>query len=902
MLRTWISRIRGALLRRRMEQEFAGEIETHLSLLEDELVGRGMPRAQARLEARRQFGGVTQVRELHREGRGLAHLERSWTDLVYALRMMLRNPGFTAVAVATLALGIGVNTALFSAYNAVALKPWPVADPGRVVRLERWFESRNLGDAQYAFSYPEYLYLRGHAGEFASLVAAGWPLRAFAEWRGGAMADKLQGQLVSANYFAAMGVAARFGRTFFLDEDRVPGGNPVVVLSYAAWQRRFDGNAGVVGQTVQLNGTAFTVIGIAPEAFTGTSIVPMTPDFWAPVSMQAQLAPGSHWLDSPDDQQLQILGRLKDGATFGRAQAEADLLIRQFGATHTERDKTVRLTIQHTAFFGNTDDPRFQAFVAGVMFIVGLVLLVACANIANLLLARTAGRQREISVRLAMGAGRARVIRQLLTESVALALAGGAAGLLLAAWCSRLLWVAIEQVITGPFAGTLKLGIDLSPDVRVYGYALLLSMAAGILFGLWPALRATRPDLIAAMRDEGTGLGTGWTRSRLRGWLIGGQVAVSMLLLITAGLLARGLVRSRAADPGFDTRGLHLLTADFGSNPARALARQRRLLERLRTSPGFSGVSVGGVPMLGTWTPPMVAEGIRGRTLASYAGEGYLQTMGIPLVRGRDFSRAEVEKSAPVAVISEAAARRYWPAVDPLGQRFQLDLNFHGTMTEFEVIGIAKDVRYASLTRIDLAHVYLTPKPRDLQALLLRTRRDARLAQADVRAAVQAVDADLLPGLSVISIEAGPLWFQKIQAQAGADFAAVLATLALLLAGVGIYGVMAYLVSQRTREIGIRMALGAASGQVVRDVLSGGLRPVVVGMAVGIAGAAGASALLHSTLSFPGSADLLYGVSFYDPATFLGLSAFLLAVAAAASALPARRAVKVDPMVALRYD
>ena len=261
-----------------------------------------------------------------------------------------------------------------------------------------------------------------------------------------------------------------------------------------------------------------------------------------------------------------------------------------------------------------------------------------------------------------------------------------------------------------------------------------------------------------------------------------------------------------------------------------------------------------------------------------------------------------MEKSAPVAVISEAAARRYWPAADPLGQRFQLDLNFHGTMTEFEVIGIAKDVRYASLTRIDLAHVYLTPKPRDLQALLLRTRGDARLALADVRAAVQAVDADLLPGLSVISIEAGPLWFQKMQAQAGAAFAAVLATLALLLAGVGIYGVMAYLVSQRTREIGIRMALGAASGQVVRDVLSGGLRPVVVGMAVGIAGAAGASALLHSTLSFPGSADLLYGVSFYDPATFLGLSAFLLAVAAAASALPARRAVKVDPMVALRYD
>jgi putative ABC transport system permease protein len=415
-------------------------------------------------------------------------------------------------------------------------------------------------------------------------------------------------------------------------------------------------------------------------------------------------------------------------------------------------------------------------------------------------------------------------------------------------------------------------------------------------------LRATRPDLISAMRDEGTGLGTGWTRSRLRSWLVGGQVAVSMLLLITAGLLARGLVRSRAADPGFETRGLHMLTGDFGNDPAKALARQRRLIERLRMAPDLSGVAVGGVPMLGTWTPPMVVDQIRGRTLASYAGEDYLGTIGIPLVRGRGFAKPEVAKSAPVAVISEAAARHYWPAADPLGKRFQLDLNFRGTLAEFEVIGVAKDVRYASLTRTDLAHVYLPPKTGDLQPILLRTRGDARQALADVQAAVRAVDPDLLPGLSLIAIDAGPLIFQKMQSQACAAFAAVLAALALLLAGVGIYGVMAYLVSQRTREIGIRMALGAASLDVVRGVVVGGLRPVFVGMTLGIAAAAAVSALLHSTLSFPGSADLLYGVSFYDPATFLGLSAFLLGVAALASAIPASRAVNVDPMVALRYE
>ncbi len=644
MLRTWLARIRGAVLGRRMEREFATEIEAHLALLEDDLVRRGMARDQARREARRQFGGVAQVQELHREGRGLAHLERLWADLAYALRTMLRNPGFSLVAVATLALGIGVNTALFSAYNAVALKPWPVASPERVVRLERWFESRNLGDIQYAFSYPEYLYLRGHASGFAGLVAASWPVRAFAEAHGGAVMDKLQGQLVSANYFAAMGVSARLGRTFAEGEDRAPGANPVIVLSHAAWRRTFQGDASILGQTVQLNGTAFTVIGIMPEVFTGTSLFPVVPDFWAPVSMQGALAPGSNWLDAPGHYRLQILGRLKDGAYLGRAQAEASLLLQQFSSTHRELDKTLRLTLQRTSFFGNVEDPRFQAFVAGIMLIVGLVLLVACANIANLLLARTAGRQREIAVRLALGASRGRVIRQLLTESVLLALVGGAAGLVLSAWCSRLLWVAIEQVIAGPVAGTFKLEIDLRPDIRVYVYALLLSTAAGILFGLWPALRATRPDLNSATRDEGTGFGAGWTRSRLRGWLVGGQVAVSMLLLITAGLLARGLVRSRVADAGFETRGLYVLTADFGADQAKAITRQRRVIERLHIAPEVSAVAEGGVPMTGTWTPPMVAGQARGRTLASYAGEGYLETVGIPLVRGRGFSKAEDRK------------------------------------------------------------------------------------------------------------------------------------------------------------------------------------------------------------------------------------------------------------------
>ena len=902
MLREWISRVRGAVFRRRMEEEFSSEIEAHLALMSEDLVRRGMTPAEAGCEARRQFGGVTQIQELHREGRGLAPFDHAAADLRYALRMMRGNPGFTLVAVLTLALGIGVNTTLFSAYNAVALKPLPVADASRVVRLERWFASHSQGDTQYAFSYPEYLYLRDHARSFAGLVAASWAVHAFAEWRGGQASDRMQGQLVSANYFAAMGVAARLGRTFAPGEDRVPGGNPVLVLSAAAWRRLFQGDTRIVGRIVKLNGTAFTVIGVTREEFTGTSVMPTIPDFWAPLSMQAQLAPGRNWLADPNEQAFQILARLEAGATLTRAQAEAELLLGQFARTHVERSKTVALTLQRTAFFGNTEDPRFHAFVVGMMLVVGLVLMVACANIANMLLARGAGRQKEIGLRLALGASRGRVIRQLLTESVSLALAGGVAGLLLSNWSSRLLRVAVENVIAGPFGGATKLGVDLAPDGRVYAYALALSVATGILFGLSPALQFTRPDLTSTLKDEGTGFVRGWNRSRMRSFLVGSQVAVSMLLLITAGLLLRGMARSQAADPGFDTHSLYMLTADFGDDTARANARQHRLLERLGSAPGVASAAAGGVPMLGTWTPPMMVGQDQERTLASRGSETYLETVGIPLVRGRNFTRAEVEKSARVAVISEAAARRFWPASDPLGQRFRLDMDFRGTLAEFEVVGVVKDVRFANATRIDPAHVYVPLLPLDYENALLRVSGDAREALAGIRAEVEKTDRDLLPSLFMISVEDGPLMLQKLMVQACAAFAAILACLALLLAGVGIYGVMAYLVSQRTKEIGVRMALGAAAGDVVRAVVLSGLRPVAVGIAAGMAGAAALSALLHSTLSFPGAADLLYGVSFYDPATFVGLAGFVILVAGLASAIPARRAVGVDPTVALRYE
>jgi putative ABC transport system permease protein len=561
------------------------------------------------------------------------------------------------------------------------------------------------------------------------------------------------------------------------------------------------------------------------------------------------------------------------------------------GATYKEREKTIGLTLQHTHFLDNTEDPRLHALTAGVMLLVGLVLLVACANIANMMLARGARRQAEIGVRLALGASRSRVVRQLLTESVLLGLAGGAAGLALAAWSCRVLWVWIEgELLSHVWGSGVRMPVDAALDLRVLIYAIAISIAAGVVFGLSPALQATRP-VVAQQR-----------RSRLRSWLVAAQVAVSMMLLITAGLLTRGLLRSRIAGAGFDTRNLYMMTGDLGADPVVAANRQRRLLDRIRLLPEVTQATTGQVPLLGTWTPPMVSDIVQGRTLASYGSETYLDTVGIPLLRGRGFTAQEVARNAAVAVISESAARTFWPGRDAIGRRFQLDMDFRGTMTAFDVIGIAKDVRSASLSRIDPAHVFLPLKPAQLEPALIRITGDPRLAQASIRAAVRQADPDFLPGLTLMSMDEGPVWLQKLQAQAMAVGASILASLALLLAGVGIYGVMAYLVGQRTKEIGIRMALGAVAGDVVRAVIAAGLRPVFWGAAVGMAGAAVISSALHATLRFPGSADFLYGVRFYDPVSFLALAAFLFTVAIAASAIPAHRAARVDPVTALRHE
>ena len=913
-LRRMASKLVGLFRKNLTEADMAREIASHLTMLEDDFQRRGMTAEEARQAARRAYGGVEQAKQSHRDERSILWLEQTLQDIRHASRALSRSPSFTLVAVITLALGIGLNTTIFSAYNAVALKPLPVADPRTVVRLERWFKDRALGDIQYAFSYPEYVYCRDHQDVFTSVIAASWPLRVLATIddahdEGGNQIKTLFGQAVSGNYFTGLGINAGLGRTFGPQEDGTGESNPVIVLSHIFWQQEFNSDPNAIGKIIKINGTAFTIIGVTPREFTGTSVIPQIPDFWAPVRMQPQLVPGRNWLTHPEDYRLQVLARLKPDTEWNAAQAEITGLVQQFSPTYVPQNPTIKVTLQPTAFFGNTEDVRFQAGVAMLMVIVGMVLLVACANIANMLLARGAARQREISVRMALGASRSRVIRHLLTESILVALAGGLAGLVLAVFASKLLWVEIQQMLTRLLGSEFVFGLNLNPDARVLAYALGVSAVTGIVFGLSPALQFTRKDMSAAIKDDTLMLGQRVSRSLMRKMLVGTQVAVSMVLLTSAGLLVRGLLKAQSADPGFDSHHVFLVLADFGDDQSKAAARSRRLGDSLATLPDVEDVATGTPPMFGTWTPPIVVKtssAVKGelhdRTMASYASDTYFHTLGIGLLRGRDFTRQETSAGSQVSVISESTARRFWPGEDALGKHFQLDEKFDGKLTDLEVIGIAKDVRFANMTRVDPAHVYLPTNAANVNTTLIRVKGDPRIALASVHHAVLQTDASLLPSLSLWNADSTLVDPRRSVAQALAAFASILAVSALTLAGVGIYGVMAYIVSQRTQEIGVRMALGATAGRVLRSVALPGLRPVGVGMIIGIASGAGLSGFLHSTLASPETNDFLYGVSYYDPWTFIGLACFLAVVALLASLAPAMRALKVDPAVALRCE
>jgi predicted permease len=812
-------------------------------------------------------------------------------DVRYGFRMLARSPGFTAVAVVSLALGIGVNTAIFSLFNAVLIRPVPVV--GEQSRLV-WLRAPS--------SYPDYQDYREQARGFEGMAAA-TGTRDFSLTRGGEP-EMVRGEFVTANYFEVLGVGAQSGRTFLEEEGREPA--PVVVLSHDLWRTRFGADPALVGRQVTLNGLGFTVVGVAPERFVGTE-VGLNRDLWVPLSTEPLLNPqvagrmetgeGADILRRRNTHWLAVFGRLGAGVTREQAGAELGGIARR--VAEAQRGRVDHETLRRVELLSMSGgmDPRDQEEalpVAGVvMGVVGIVLLIACANIAGLLVARAAARRRETAIRQALGAGRARLVRQWLTESVLLGLLGGAFGLLLALWANDLLLFYAHQT---PLAA-----LDLRLDYRVLTFALCVSVGSGVVFGLAPALQASRLDIVTALKTEDALARASSRRSRLRAAFVTAQVTLSVVLLVCAGLFIRSLQSAHTIDPGFRVERALTVPVDlgllrYGAEEGRGFYRE--LLARVESQPGVEGASLVRFAQLGfSFAQGQVfAEG-----RASAVGDGlsagfnvvgprYFRTMNTTLVRGRDFTEADREGAPAVAVVNETLAASLWPGEDPLGKR----LSFEGAGGPFlEVVGVARDGKYRSLG--DRPRPYLfrplmqSYEPR--MTLVVRTKGEPLALAGAVREQLRALDANLPLG-EVKTLEE-QFELSLLPARAAAWTLGSFGLLALALAAIGVYGVVSYTVAQRTREIGVRMALGAGRADVLRLVLGEGLSVVGVGLAVGLLLAFAATRLVEG---------FLYGVGATDPLTFAGVPLVLGAIALVAGYLPARRATRVDPLVALRYE
>ena len=836
-------------------------------------------------------------------------METLWHDLRYGFRVLRASPGFAAVAVLSLAFGIGANTSIFSVVNAALLRPLPVTEPDRLVFV---YNGNRAGDPYSVSSYPDYVDYRDKNEVFSDLLAYSSITMSA---RGDDQADLISGLLVSGNYFDALGVRAELGRSFLPDEDKTPGARPVAVISHGLWQRRFGGDPRIAGQQLTLNGQAFTIIGVAPAGFEGAEILE-TNDIYVPAMMQALVRPprsGFSGEMNPDlltrrgARWMRMIGRLKPGVTIQQAQAAMTAIADGLEQTFPEDNRNTAATL----FPVSKVDPRAYSqlvSVAGLLLaVVGIVLLIACANVANLLLARASARRKEIAIRLAMGASRGRLVRQLLTESVLLSLAGGSLGLLLALWTSDVL------KSTSPAGGMFSFTLDSRLDVRVLTFTFLLSLATGVIFGLAPALQASRPDLLPALKDEVSSAAPGLRRFSLRNLLVVAQVALSLVLLIGAGLFLRSLQNAQAIDPGFDAT--KILDAQLNVNLLRYTKVQgqefyRQVIDRVEALPGVESASLARVvPMSGSGrTSSLLIEGQQApdnvfrsegtapdatgsfSVSSNVVGESYFRTMGIVLLEGRDFTVQDKEGAPSVAVVTQAFARQYFDDHQALGKHVSLR-GARGPWSE--VIGVVGDTKYRTLGESPRPIVYtaLAQNHETGMTLHVRTTGNPSSVAVAVRREVQALDQNLpVTNLQPITeVLAGSLFAARM----GAVLLAVFGLVALLLAGVGLYGLMSYGVARRTREIGIRMALGAGTHSVLRLVLREGVSLVSCGLVAGLIVAAAVTRLL---------ASFLYGVSPLDPTTFAAIPAVLLVVALLASYIPARRATKVDPMVALRYQ
>jgi predicted permease len=847
-------------------------------------------------------------------------------DLRYAVRLLLKNPGFTAVAVLTLALGIGANTAIFSVLDSVLLRTLPVTHPEELVVLtdpdSHGSAFGSEGGERSLLAYSEFLYLRDHNEVLSHIFAADGQLRNVDATVGNLSANSqthteaLRVLLVSGDYFNTLGVRAAAGQLFTPEVDRVRGGAPVTVISYAFWKQRFGLDPSALGRTIRIRSSSFEIVGVTPPGFFGET-VGQAPDVWLPIVMQEAIEPGRDLLTASPQGLLnqhiwlQVIGRLKPGITRTQANASLNIVFRNLieslfgpGLTEAQRREFLdqRLNVRSAARGASTLHEAFGEPLKFLMALVALVLLIACANVANLLLARGAARQKEFVMRLAVGADRFRLVRQLFTESLLLAVVGAGAGILVAFWADSLLLRMVQGVANGPAAIQLRL----QPDARILGFTLLVSMLTAVLFGLFPSLKVTRVELSPSMRSGGSvsGRESPVRRLPLSKALVIAQVTFSLVLLVAAGLFVHSLAKLTRVNLGYNRENLLLFRVNAAAGGYKGAATTRLyqdVLARISAIPGLRGVTVShnGLFSDAESGDPIAVEGftpksgVQMNSRIDAVGPAYFSTIGIPILLGREITAQDTAGGVRAAVINETFAHRFFPNTNPIGK--QIRDTYPGNPADCVVVGVAADAKYNSLREKTPARFYVPLfNPMWEQATAeyeVRTYADAASVSASLRSAVQEVSQTIPPinihtmtGLVDATLQTDR-FIERLSSAFG--------FLAILLASIGLYGVMAYNVARRTRDIGIHMALGARPGNVRWQILRETLVLVCIGITVGVPVALAGTRLVRS---------LLFGLGFADPIVIIAAATLLAVVAALAGFMPARRASRVDPMVALRYE
>ena len=897
-LRAWLLRLAGLFGKERSDQELAQEIESHLQMNIEDNVRRGMSVEEARRQALLKFGGVELTKENYREQRGIPSVEALWRDVRFGARVLMKSPALVAIVAVTLGLGIGANTAIFGLVDGALLRPLPVRNPREIVVLAP--EQKGMTLQTYFMSYPDYLDYRKDANAFSDLFAT-YSIFNFVSLSADGEADHILTSYVTGNYFPALGIQPAAGRLFLAGEGETAGEETIVVLGHGYWEKRFRGDAGVVGKHVLVDGKSATIVGVAPRGFGGVYSGAYM-DAFLPISAAPGFERGSEgFAGNRWARFLRVLGRLKPGFSVKQAQSAVSVVASRLAEQYAAADKDI--TVQVVPETRARPDPMVSnvvpVIVTSFFALAALVLLLACMNVANVLIVRATARQREMGIRAALGAGRGRLMLQVLTETILLALLGAVAGLVLREWAFRVINSTVRAMSnSGPLPET-----TFSWSIHVYTAG--VALFTGVVVGLWPALRCTGADVNTVLRESGRSETGGRGHHRIRNVLVVGQFAGSLVLLIVAGLFVRTLAQLERSNLGFDPNNVLNVTMDphgIGYDEARTKQFFRDLELRVGALPGVQSVAQTlsvpmGVPMDGRFVyvegKPLAPGEQAPLVTCNRVGPSYFGTMRVPLLRGRGFSEADDEKTPAVAVVNENMAERLWPNQDAIGKRFSVS----GAAGPWvEVVGVAANGKYFVLALAKPTPYFYLPLAQNFAAQRTLQIRSA-VAPEMLVVAVKNEIQSLAPGLPVFDVRtmketlggtSGFFVFRLAASLAGA-----MGVLGMVLAVVGVYGVVSYSAAQRIHEIGIRMAMGAEREDILKLILRDGMVLVVVGVMVGL----GAAWALSRAMQ-----QMFIGVSPTDPVTYASVTLLLVGVALWACYVPARRAMRVDPMVALRYE